>query len=87
MRKKNKPCNCKNESYSPKDIIKMINEAKGKIDYKGLTPKHIDLHHAKLTPEEQAKFSSMISDTSTTPILIQQRQALRTIHGSRQNPK
>jgi hypothetical protein len=51
------------------------------------SPKHIDLHHAKLTPEEQAKFSSMISDTSTTPILIQQREALRTIHGSRQNPK
>lgn len=87
MRKKQKPCNCNKESYTPKDIMKMVNEAKSKIDYKSLKPEHITSHHAELTPEEQAKFSSLINDKSTTPILIQQREALRTIHGSRQKPK
>ena len=66
-----------------KTFKQILSEAK-RIDYSRLSIEDIDKHHSELTPDEQQKFSNMINDESSVPVLIQQRQALQRIHQERE---
>jgi len=65
-----------------KSFKQILSEAK-QIDFSKLSMQDIDKHHSKLTPEEQKRFSDLIKDESSVPVLIQQRQALQQIHQER----
>ena len=65
-----------------KKFKQIIQEAK-EINYSQLSTKDIDKHHTKLTPEEQSRFSDMVDPDKSTPVIIQQRNALQQIHSDR----
>ena len=65
-----------------KSFKEIIQEAK-EIKYSQLSPKDIDKHHARLTPEEQSRFSDMVDPDKSIPVLTQQRNALHQIHSDR----
>lgn len=65
-----------------KSFKEILSEAK-KIEYSKLSIQDVDKHHSKLTPDEQKRFSDLINDESSVPVLVQQRQALQQIHQER----
>lgn len=68
-----------------KKFKQLLDEASKKINYFKLSSEQIDKHHAKLTPEEQSRFSDMVDPDKSTPVIIQQRNALQQIHADREN--
>jgi hypothetical protein len=90
MKKKNKKgCGCMHsESYTSKDIVRLVRESKEKpMDFSKFSFDAIDKYHKSLQPHEQARFSNLIDDTSSVPLIIQQRNALAKIHSERSKPK
>ena len=68
-----------------KSFKQILFEAKKQkeIDYSRLSIEEINHHHSNLTPEEKRRFSDLIDDESSIPVLRQQQQALKTIHADR----
>jgi hypothetical protein len=69
-------------NISMKKFKQLLDEAK-EIQYSKLSSEQIDKHHTKLTPEEQSRFSDMVDPDKSTPVIIQQRNALQQIHSDR----
>ena len=65
-----------------KSFKQILEEAK-QINYSSLSIKDIDKHHAELSPEEKSRFSDMIDPDSSVPVIKQQQNALKQIHGDR----
>lgn len=65
-----------------KSFKEILQEAK-QINYSSLSIKDIDKHHGQLSPEEKSRFSDMIDPDSSVPVIKQQQNALKQIHGDR----
>ena len=65
-----------------KSFKQILEEAK-QINYSSLSIKDIDKYHGELSPEEKSRFSDMIDPDSSVPVIKQQQNALKQIHGDR----
>lgn len=65
-----------------KSFKQILAEAK-QINYSSLSIKDIDKHHGQLSQEEKSRFSDMVDPDSSVPVIKQQQNALKEIHGDR----